>query len=222
MSVKTAILVLACVILSPTAAGEKGDEPFVSGVVERAGVTLTLIDVEVAGRDGQPLRGLTKEDFEVRLDGREWPVYSVDDLCGCEPSPATAMQASTADRGEDAAAAPPQAAGDPDVPSPQRYILYFDFSQLQLDGRARAVEEAKRWVGSMEPLDEAMVVAYATAAGLRKLSPGFTTNREVLTAVIDEAWGTMEMVDPFPEEFDARLHECRSGLKRFTSSSKRR
>ena len=88
--------------------------------------------------------------------------------------PATATQASTADRGTDAA---PQAAGDPDV-SPRRYILYFDFSQLQLDGRARAVEEAKRWVNSMEPVDEAMVVAYATAAGLRKLSDRFIANRE--------------------------------------------
>jgi hypothetical protein len=192
-------------VLSPTAAGDKDDEPFVSGVVERAGVKLTLIDVEVTGRDGQPLRGLTKEDFEVRLDGREWPVYSVDDLCGCEPSPATATQASTADRGTDAA---PQAAGDPDVSSPRRYILYFDFSQLQLDGRARAVEEAKRWVNSMEPVDEAMVVAYATAAGLRKLSDGFIANREALIAVIDEAWRTIEMVDPFPEEFDARQDEC--------------
>src|SRR2546426_3989424 len=57
------------------------------GLVETTGVTLTLLDVEVADKEGKPLRGLGKEDFHVSLNGKDWPLYSVDDLCSCEPSP---------------------------------------------------------------------------------------------------------------------------------------
>jgi len=196
----------------PTSAGQEADQPPASAGVERTGVKLTLVDVEVGGDDGQPVRGLTKEDFEVRLNGRDWPIYSVDDLCGCEPSPVVAPPISTSDQVADAAGEPPAGDGgvaaDPHEGTPHRYILYFDFSQLQLDGRARAVEQAQRWVRSMAPRDQAMVVAYATAAGLRELSGGFIENREELATVIDEAWRMIEMVDPFPEEFDTRRLEC--------------
>src|SRR5437899_506019 len=66
-------------------ADAKGEgQPARLGLVERAGVSLTLLDVEVTDERGKPLRGLKKEDFRVRLNGREWPLYSVDDLCTCE------------------------------------------------------------------------------------------------------------------------------------------
>jgi len=59
---------LAEAIALSRSAMEKGDEPFVSGVVERGGVKLTLIDVEVTGRL------IVMGDPEIGLgDGRiEW------------------------------------------------------------------------------------------------------------------------------------------------------
>lgn len=39
-------------------------------------------------------------------------------------------------------------------------MLYFDFNQMRMDGRYRALEVARRWVQhSFQPGDEAMVVA---------------------------------------------------------------
>lgn len=56
-----------------------------SGLVETTGVSLTLLDVEVVDKDGKPMPGLGKDDFRVWLNGKEWPLYSVDDLCTCRP-----------------------------------------------------------------------------------------------------------------------------------------
>src|SRR5881628_3696903 len=53
-----------------------------SGLTEAAGVTLSVVD-----KDGRPVRGLKKEDFTVYVDGKEWPIYSVDDLCEAEGRP---------------------------------------------------------------------------------------------------------------------------------------
>jgi VWFA-related protein len=208
---------LAALGMPPSLGAPDGDGPVESGVVERVGVSVALIDVEVTDDDGRPIRGLTPGDFEVRLDGRPWSIYSVDDLCGCpdpdrpgdarassseKPSAATG----STDRNNEITSSAPK--GDLYEPAPNRFILYFDFSQLQLDGRARAVAEGKRWAREgMEPGDEAMVVAYATAAGLRELSD-FTENREELSTVIDEAYELAELIDPFPSQFDSRRAEC--------------
>jgi len=42
----------------------------------RSGVELVAIDVEVVGRDGEPVLGLRGDQFEVEIDGRKRPVVS--------------------------------------------------------------------------------------------------------------------------------------------------
>src|SRR5213594_3931241 len=64
------------------------DEAIDAGMTETARVSLTLLDVEVVDKDGNPMLGLKKEDFLVRLNGDKWPIYSVDDLCSCAASAA--------------------------------------------------------------------------------------------------------------------------------------
>jgi VWFA-related protein len=43
-------------------------------VTERIEVSVTNVDVAVTGPDGQPLRGLTRDDFEIFEDGRRQPI----------------------------------------------------------------------------------------------------------------------------------------------------
>jgi len=177
-------------------------------MVEEAGVELTLLDVEVTEKDGRPIHGLKKGDFVLYLNGREWPVYSVDDLCACEDLAATEDVAAD-DPGKTPSPPPvaPAAARGSSEP-PTRFVLYLDFSQLQSDGRARAVSEAKRWIrDSLKPSDEVSIVAYATDAGLKERCP-FTSDRQKLVDAVDAAHNDPKLFDAAAAFLPHRMCEC--------------
>jgi hypothetical protein len=82
----TSALLFAGTRLDPVSAQDNSEEeqrPFTSSLVETTEVSLILLDVVVTDRQGRPMPGLTKDDFVIKLDGRAYPIYSVDDLCGC-------------------------------------------------------------------------------------------------------------------------------------------
>jgi len=177
-------------------------------LAETATVTLMLLDVEVTDENGAPVRGLTRRDFSARLDGRDWPIATVDDLCQCRPaeppSPASPT-ASGAASDSTASANPAPAAGSGE---PVQYIIYLDFSQLQTDGRGRAVKEAKRWIAErLLRADRAMIAAYSTAAGQRTLCP-FTEDRSRLVSALDATLSNPVLIDPFPSYLETRIQEC--------------
>src|SRR5262245_40832180 len=148
--------------VAPPAAPSAPSNPATAstGLIESAKVSLILLDVEVADDKAQPLTGLAKSDFEVTLDYKSWPIYSVDDLCSAEaPSgeeggvPTSGSDAPTGggrgslkgESGDKLTVGAPLVAAR----TAGRFILYFDFSELQADGRHRALEQAKRWVSKV-------------------------------------------------------------------------
>ena len=178
-----AILVLATSARpAPKAPKPKIDKPARLGLVEEAGIELTLIDVEVTDKDGRPVRGLKKKDFFVYLNGKEWSVYSVDEMCDCEESrPVTTVAESVPGTYETPMTLRSSEASGPATP-PTRFVLYLDFSRLQPDGRALAVSESKRWVKeSLKRGDEASIVSYATDGGLKEWCT-FTSDRRSLAS----------------------------------------
>ncbi|MFQ5766754.1 MAG: hypothetical protein ACE5ID_02055 [Acidobacteriota bacterium] len=89
-----------------------------------------------------------------------------------------------------------------------KVVLYLDFSQLQMAGRARARENALRWVrNSLRPGQEAMIEAYTSRTGLRELSP-FDTDAQHLEKVLTEAFDNKEFFEAFPAQFNNRIVEC--------------
>ncbi len=203
-------VVLVCVVGSGGASGQepKRQEPRKLGIVEEVGVRLTLLDVEVTDAKGKPVRGLRTADFAVTLDGRPWPVYSVDDLCACDPDPSADSTAGPAPpaAAPDPGQLPPAAARPPD--NSLRYAIYFDFSQLQLDGREAAIREASRWLReTLRPPDQAMVVAYASTPGVKEICP-FTSDKDELLRAVDAVSRDPAFVDPWPAFLARRMCEC--------------
>ena len=196
----TGVVTLACFSLS--LAQEVADLPRDSGLEVKVSVSLLFIDAEAVDRDGRPMPGLTKEDFSIQLDSRSYPIYSVDDLCGC----ATDTDALPG--------APPLAAGDSPAMAGSlnsSFVLYFDFSHLQADGRAQSLSEAEHWVREIrQPGDRTMVVAYSNEASLRELCP-FTGDAGELLDAIREAGEDPELLDDFPSRFSERLARCGNG-----------
>jgi VWFA-related protein len=190
-------------------AAPAGNEPPLRiGLEEEASVELTLVDVEVTDKQGRPVRGLTKDDFAVTLNWKTWPVYSVDDLCSCEETPPVAEVADVSE----APGAPRMTSALPSAPlppaDPSRFVLYFDFSQLQADGRDRAAKEAKRWLReSLRAGDEAEIVTYGTDAGIKERCP-FTSDRQKLLAGIDAAQNDPKSIEAWPSFLKERMCEC--------------
>jgi len=180
--------------------------------VETATVTLMLLDVEVTDRDGQPVRGLTLRDFKVRMDGKDWPVESVDDLCPCGASVAQSDSLDSTPTEPGLSADRGRAAPDDVAPAtsaePVPFILYLDFIQLETNGRDSAIRHAKRWIQEvMQPGDRVMIVGHATPVGQRVIAP-LTSDRDALLAALDKVSVDREWVDPFPSFLKARVDEC--------------
>ena len=190
----------------PSSGAEKQAPPSTppSGLVEKTGVSLILLDIEAVDRAGNPLRGLHVGDFAVRRSGRPWPVISVDDFCACD-DPAGAGVVPAAEQtgaGEDAASPPPTPIDHP------LFVIYIDFSQLRPDGRHDVLEAARRWVREVKAADEpAMIAAYITSRGLLTLSRP-TSDRAELLRVLDAADHDPVMIDPFAYDMLRRVTEC--------------
>jgi VWFA-related protein len=166
------------------------------GLVERTRATLLLLEVEAVDRKGRRMPGLAREDFVVRLDGRLWPVATLDDLCAAT---------SGAPGGPPA---PGDVPGGGEAGRSDRFILFFDFNQLALAGRFEALREAGRWVAETKrPDDEAMLAAYGAKIGLVVLQE-FTRDRGALAAALDRIAGDRRAIDHFPIEFITRWEEC--------------
>jgi VWFA-related protein len=181
---------------------EPAIEPIKVDLTEQTERKLLLLDVEAVDDQGRPLLGLTKDDFSIRVNYLPRKIYSVDNLCLCDeaaPSPV------------DPPVDPAEAARMAVIRTPPHFILYFDYSQLGIAGRAQAVAQAKRWANEvMRPEDRVMVAAYATEAGLYRLSD-FTSDPEAVVRAIDAGAQMPEMNDPFPTQLGGRAAMCVTG-----------
>jgi VWFA-related protein len=194
------VLGSALLIAAVSAEGtqKEKDAPLPLGLVEQTGIELLLLDVEVVDANGRPVRGLTQDDFEITVNWKPWELYSVDELCACDD------QAPAAEEAPGGAAPPaPRLAAET-----RRFVLYFDFSQLQAGGRGRAVGEAKHFIEeSLRPGDEASIVTYASLTGIVERTP-FTSDRQRLLAGIDAAQNDPKQVDAWPTFLKERIRRC--------------
>ncbi len=139
---------------------------------ERIAVTEVQVPVQVLV-DGLPVRGLTRESFEIYDRGIRQEIlgFEVVDLLVARPAPPEAVP-----RRPDSERAPLVAPPPPEVRGRQFLLLFdFDFSRRYLLHRAlRGAEEMVE--RQAHPADRIGVAVYGPATGVR-LVTGFTTDR---------------------------------------------
>lgn len=201
---------------APAAATREPDPPYRLDVIQEDSVRLILLDVKMQDRDGRPLRGLTADDFTLRLDGRPWPVYSVDEICGDGGTVQASGSAPMSGSGTASAALSGAATqSEPLIPpsAPGRFVLYFDFSNLMQDGRRRARGAALAWLREVHrPGEVVEVVAFSTLAGLKVLEP-WTESSDRIRGAIERAFRDRALVDPYVSLWLSRLESCADCLK---------
>ena len=143
---------------------------------ERLAVTEVEVSVQVLHK-GDPVRGLTADDFVVEVDGEERPItgFEVVDLSFATDGPAAAVDE-----------AGPEAPGTETVPPRSRHLLLlFDFAYSQISYLERALEGARAMVAEqLHPLDKVAVAIYSPTTGIEILD-GFIADRSETQLALD-------------------------------------
>ena len=177
----------------------------------RSGVQLIDVDVVVTDKDGNPVRDLTKDDFEIIEDGRvqEIRTFSLIDLPFEEPAALAARRAREV---------------EPDVvtntsPEGRTYVLLVDGGAVP-DLKARHV--AERWLDEVvQPTDR---VAVVHMHGTYRDAQMFTSSRRLILDSIDRMiWGSGApgVVSPVSREVE-KWHAIRELAQRLGTIAGRR
>jgi VWFA-related protein len=164
-----ALLAVAGLVLAPVS-GRAAQQAF----SESTQVVVVEVPVQVI-KDGEPVRGMTAQDFELYDGRKKVPVtgFEVLDL------------------------AAPVAAGAPAVPVPasarRHFLLMFDLSYSEPKSVVKARAAAQKVVDTLHPTDLVSVATYSTQKG-PQLVLGFTPDRRQIAAAIDTL-GTVKLAD---------------------------
>jgi VWFA-related protein len=162
---------------------------------ESTDVTVVEVPVQVV-KDGEPIRGLTVNDFEV-FDGRkkvQITGFEVLDLAAAAPA---ATQAAV-----------------PQVPVSARrhFMMLFDLSFSEPKSIAKARQAALGVVQGLHPTDLVAVSTYSTLSG-PQLVLGFTPDRGQIAAALDTL-GLPKLVDRAPDPLRLVLTDARASALR--------
>jgi VWFA-related protein len=162
-----ALVALLALIIGALPGAAQKNQPTFSGAAE---VVAVEIPVQVI-RDGEPVRGLKAEDFEVYDGRKKEPItgFEVLDLQSSGPAPG--------------AAAGPAAAQVP-VAGRRHFLLLFDLTFSEPRSIVRARSAAKDLLAGFHPSDLVAVATYSTLQG-PQLVLGFTPDRKQAAVAID-------------------------------------
>lgn len=141
-------------------------------------VNVVNVDVHVTDKDGRPVSGLQRDDFEVYEDGKRVKVTNFEAI-SVETEIAAGPKASTAPS--------PAPTAPAAVPPEDRLhlVIYVDNSNLEPAHRTRVLQQVRTFLKDLRPEDGVMLVT--NDLGLKIRLP-FTGDR----AAIDAELGTIE------------------------------
>jgi VWFA-related protein len=181
------IALLLAGICSVAAAQEKPSDR-AGAVQEEVVVERIVVDAHVIGPDGNPIPGLTPQDFRVKVDGRPVILEDVEWLPADKPendvSALVGIETDEAERFRQ------------DTPPGRLIVMFFqhDGSQTtRLHGLLRMVQQAKRFLDTLLPTDRVAVASFDSQLKLRQ---DFTDDREKIARAIESSIRTSAPPEP--------------------------
>jgi len=166
--------------------------PAFSQFKESIEVSLVSVPVYVSVHN-EPVRGLTRDDFELLVNGKPQAIeyFDVTEFSSPGQAPAAASPAVAAP----AVAAPPTIREIARNPLRERrlYMLVFDLALASLFDRARARKAAATFVSQAAPSDFFAIATFTGPGGVQVLLP-FTNDREVIRRALEKS--SVSRLDP--------------------------
>lgn len=156
-------------------------EPF----VESIDVDVVNVEVYVTDKRGNRTLGLTKEDFELYVDGRPVPItnfYSVAGSAGSEGEPAAVNRAHPLE---------PAASSSPPEDQRLHLVVYIDNFNLRQSSRNRTLRAVRTFLRTrLGPSDRVMLVSYDRSLHVRH---PFTSDVDRILRQLHEIEGALAL-----------------------------
>ncbi len=221
------ITAAAAAIAAPTLVAQQTKPPApepsseLPKLVESIDIRIINIDVVVTDRKGTPVKGLTKDDFELLENGVPKPITNFYEVETPGVAAAAATPAATATKPR-----PPARIADEIPDNQKRRILFFiDNLSLHPFNRNRVFKEMKEFAKTtMRPGDEAMIATYNRSL---KVRVPFTRDVTVIQTTLDVIAGESalgvsarsERTDTESRIRDAQSYDDALGIARQYSES---
>lgn len=163
----------------------------VSAQRDRFSDTTDVVVVEVpitVTKDGQPVRGLTEANFEIKFDGKVQQIRSLEMIDLGPP-----------------ASGPIDEPVTPPIPARRHFLVLFDLANSDPTAIVRAREAGRDLVRSLHPSDLVGVGLYDNVQGIRFLL-SFTTDRRQVDVAL-ESLGVPGLFNPVADPLQLFLGE---------------
>ena len=158
----TSILLAAAITVGPLVAQQRQQTGELPKLTESIDVRVIGVDVVVTDRKGNPVTGLSKDDFQIFENGIEKPISNFFEVEGKTATQVVTVPAAGAP------AAPPPPKEEINEQLRRRIIIYVDNLSLAPFNRNRVFKQMKEFVkDAMRPGDEAMVATYNRSLKIR-------------------------------------------------------
>lgn len=149
----------------------------------KSSVALVTVDVSVLDRDGRPVEGLGAEDFEVKLDGRVYPV-KVASFVQIATRRVASVGNDTSGGGSPTAPATATPAAAPEQGDARVYVILVDDLSFSAMRGKNLFTAADKFVRSLPTRD---LVGFTTTSGVTTVNP--TTDRAQVYVALSRVVG---------------------------------
>lgn len=191
------LLWIAALLAIPVFAREGSAPPEIDGGVpastffESVDVDVVNVEVYVTDRDGNPVRGLARDDFELLVDGERQEITNF--YAASEPGAAfaTARADVSTSTGEASATEPATSGTAPESPAAQtlHLVIFVDNENLTPVDRNQVIRELQDSLADdLGAADRVTLVSYDGSVNLRSLP---SNEVDTLVATLEEMAGTV-------------------------------
>ncbi len=172
--------ILAILTLAATSLVAQESQTPLPKLTESIDIKVINVDVVVTDKKGNPIPGLTKDDFELFENGQPKPISNFYEVQGKK-----VLNVSLAPAGPDRPADPPKEEISENLR--RRIIFYIDNLSLMPFNRNRVLKEMKEFAKNvMRPGDEAMIATFNRSM---KIRVNFTRDPAQIQQVLDTIAG---------------------------------
>jgi len=173
----------AVLILALAGAPARAQLAIGQDLTERIEVNTVNVEVSVSDKNGRPVTGLERRDFELREDGKTVQIANFDAVVHHATAVASPGEPAPILVPDQQAESAPADAGE-GFAEPASWVLYIDDAFIEPASRARVLGQLREFLtGKLAPNDQVMVASYDL--GLKIRLP-FTKDRESLAWALDQ------------------------------------